>query len=71
MRAQHQERAVDFLSKELKVCNPKDAEERIFFISAKETLSARMQEQRGLPSHSNYLIYILSLIHVGFVIITF
>ncbi|KAL0131158.1 hypothetical protein PUN28_002611 [Cardiocondyla obscurior] len=55
VRAQHQERAVDFLSKELKVYNPKDAEERVFFISAKETLLARMQEQRGQPAHNGAL----------------
>lgn len=53
MRAQHQERAVDFLAKELKVYSPKDAEERVFFISAKETLLARLEEHRGNPAHSN------------------
>lgn len=45
VRRQHQERAVDFLVKELKVCTPKEAEERIFFISAKEALVARLAEQ--------------------------
>ncbi|XP_032454223.1 transmembrane GTPase Marf isoform X4 [Nasonia vitripennis] len=55
VRAQHQERAVDFLAKELKVCNPKDAEERVFFISAKETLQARLQEARGQPAHNGAL----------------
>lgn len=55
VRAQHQERAVDFLSKELKVYSPKDAEERVFFISAKETLQARLQEQRGQPAHCGAL----------------
>ncbi|XP_043269908.1 transmembrane GTPase Marf isoform X2 [Venturia canescens] len=55
VRAQHQERAIDFLAKELKVYSPKDAEDRIFFISAKETLQARMQEQRGLPAHNGAL----------------
>ncbi|KAL6430225.1 hypothetical protein ACFW04_007752 [Cataglyphis niger] len=55
VRAQHQERAIDFLSKELKVYSPKDAEERVFFISAKETLQARMQEQRGQPAHNGAL----------------
>ncbi|XP_078046525.1 mitochondrial assembly regulatory factor isoform X2 [Augochlora pura] len=55
VRAQHQERAVDFLSKELKVYAPKDAEERVFFISAKETLQARLQEQRGQPAHNGAL----------------
>lgn len=59
MRAQHQERAVDFLSKELKVYTLKDAEERVFFVSAKETLQARMQEQRGQPSHSTMLEFFI------------
>ncbi|KAF7272973.1 hypothetical protein GWI33_014287, partial [Rhynchophorus ferrugineus] len=45
VRRQHQERAVDFLVKELGVCSGKEAEERIFFISAKEVLQARMAEQ--------------------------
>lgn len=55
VRAQHQERAIDFLSKELKVYTPKDAEERVFFISAKETLHARLQEQLGQPAHNGAL----------------
>lgn len=55
VRAQHQERAIDFLTKELKVYNPKDAEERVFFVSAKETLQARIQEQRGQPAHNGAL----------------
>lgn len=50
VRRQHQERAVDFLVKELKVCNAKEAEERIFFISAKEALLARLAEQGQTPT---------------------
>lgn len=45
VRRQHQERAIDFLVKELGVCSQKEAEERIFFISAKEALQARLAEQ--------------------------
>ncbi|XP_012270307.1 transmembrane GTPase Marf [Orussus abietinus] len=55
VRAQHQERAVDFLSRELKVYSPKDAEERVFFVSAKETLQARIEEHRGQPAHNGAL----------------
>ncbi|XP_057325570.1 transmembrane GTPase Marf isoform X2 [Microplitis mediator] len=55
VRAQHQNIAVDFLARELKVYSPKDAEDRIFFISAKETLQARLQEQRGQPAHNGAL----------------
>jgi len=46
------ERAVEFLVKELNVCTQKEANQRIFFVSAKEALQARLQEQRGLPAHS-------------------
>lgn len=55
VRAQHMERAVDFLVKELKVCTQKEANQRIFFVSAKEALQARLQEQRGQPAHSGAL----------------
>lgn len=54
VRTQHSERAVDFLVKELKVCSQKEAQERIFFVSAKEVLQARIQEAKGLPAHSKY-----------------
>jgi hypothetical protein len=46
------ERAVEFLVEELKVCTQKEANQRIFFVSAKEALQARLQEQRGLPAQS-------------------
>lgn len=49
VRRQHQERALDFLVRELQVCEPNEAEERIFFISAKEVLQARLLEQGGVP----------------------
>ncbi|XP_044755838.1 transmembrane GTPase Marf [Coccinella septempunctata] len=45
VKRQHQDRAVDFLVKELKVCSQKEADERIFFISAKEALQARLAER--------------------------
>lgn len=53
MRGQHTERTVDFLVSELKVCTTEEAAQRIFFVSAKEALQARMQEQKGQPAHSN------------------
>ena len=56
VRSQHTERAIDFLVNELKVCaNKPDAEERIFFISAKEALQARMQVRRFF--FSSYLYF--------------
>ncbi|KAK0174731.1 hypothetical protein PV327_010467 [Microctonus hyperodae] len=55
VRAQHQDRGVDFLANELKIYTPKDADDRIFFISAKETLNARQKEQLGEPAHNGAL----------------
>ncbi|XP_053625471.1 transmembrane GTPase Marf [Plodia interpunctella] len=45
VRSQHATRCVDFLSRELRVCSAREAEERIFFISAKEALLTRMRER--------------------------
>lgn len=50
VKAQHQERCIDFLTKELKVATLKEAEERVFFVSARETLQARLKEAEGLPA---------------------
>ncbi|CAG9819032.1 unnamed protein product [Phaedon cochleariae] len=49
VRKQHQERALDFLVKELKVCTQKEADERIFFTSAKEVLQTRMHDTKNTP----------------------
>ena len=49
VRNQHKERAVAFLTSELGICNKEEAEDRIFFISAKEALQTRLQEAKGLP----------------------
>lgn len=49
------ERATDFLVKELKVCTAEEASTRIFFISAKEVLQARVQERKGLSPSSGAL----------------
>lgn len=51
VRSQHTERTMEFLVKELKVCTQKEAQERIFFVSAKEALQARLCEQKGQPAH--------------------
>jgi len=45
-------RGVEFLVTELNVCTQEEANQRIFFVSAKEALQARLQEQRGLPADS-------------------
>ncbi|XP_050056979.1 transmembrane GTPase Marf isoform X2 [Aphis gossypii] len=55
VRKQHMERATDFLVKELKVCTPEEAVSRVFFISAKEVLQARVKERSGFPLNSGAL----------------
>ncbi|EDO42379.1 predicted protein [Nematostella vectensis] len=49
VKKQHLQRNVDFLSKELKCVDKKQAEDRVFFVSAKETLMSRMQKHQGMP----------------------
>lgn len=49
VRKQHTERAIHFLTRELQICTKEEAEDRIFFISAKEALQTRLQEAKGLP----------------------
>lgn len=51
VKSQHTERCIDFLTKELKVSNEKEAAERVFFVSARETLQARVEESKGNPPH--------------------
>lgn len=43
------ERCLTFLVDELKVIDPVEARNRIFFVSAKEVLSARRQKAQGMP----------------------
>ncbi|XP_040568065.1 transmembrane GTPase Marf [Lepeophtheirus salmonis] len=54
VKAQHTNRAIKFLCDELGVCSTRaEAEDRIFFISAKEAIQARSCEDRGVsPSIS-------------------
>ncbi|EAW78412.1 mitofusin 1, isoform CRA_e [Homo sapiens] len=49
VRRQHMERCLHFLVEELKVVNALEAQNRIFFVSAKEVLSARKQKAQGMP----------------------
>ncbi|KAJ6660943.1 hypothetical protein lerEdw1_016963 [Lerista edwardsae] len=49
VRKQHMERCLTFLVDELKVVDPSEAQNRIFFVSAKEVLSARKQRAQGMP----------------------
>ena len=46
------DRNVSFLVDELKVVSRSQAENRVFFVSAKEVLQARLCQQTGKPPHS-------------------
>ncbi|XP_053136656.1 mitofusin-2 [Hemicordylus capensis] len=49
VRRQHMERCSSFLVDELGVVDRAQAGDRIFFVSAKEVLSARIQKAQGMP----------------------
>ncbi|XP_051554371.1 mitofusin-1-like [Myxocyprinus asiaticus] len=49
VRKQHMDRCISFLVEELKVVDLNKAPDRIFFVSAKEVLSARIQRAQGMP----------------------
>ncbi|XP_053566137.1 mitofusin-1 [Bombina bombina] len=49
VRNQHTERCQSFLVDELKVVDSSEAQNRIFFVSAKEVLNARMHKAQGMP----------------------
>ncbi|KAL1764395.1 mitofusin-2 [Sigmodon hispidus] len=49
VRQQHMERCTSFLVDELGVVDRAQAGDRIFFVSAKEVLSARVQKAQGMP----------------------
>lgn len=49
VRKQHTERCQSFLVDELKVVDNSEAQNRIFFVSAKEVLNARMHKAQGMP----------------------
>ncbi|CAL1262678.1 unnamed protein product [Larinioides sclopetarius] len=55
IRKQHMDRNVSFLVDELKVVSRSQAENRVFFVSAKEVLQARIQQQKGKPPHTGAL----------------
>uniref|UniRef100_A0A8B9LY65 Dynamin-type G domain-containing protein n=1 Tax=Astyanax mexicanus TaxID=7994 RepID=A0A8B9LY65_ASTMX len=54
VRKQHMDRCVSFLVDELKVVSPDQAPNRIFFVSAKEALSARIHRAQGMPETGEF-----------------
>lgn len=51
------ERCLHFLVEELKVVDPLEARNRIFFVSAKEVLNARKHKAQGMPEGGMYSKY--------------
>lgn len=49
VKNQHLQRNISFLVDELKCVDRAQAEDRVFFVSAKETLMTRMQKHQGMP----------------------
>ncbi|XP_066025138.1 mitofusin-2-like isoform X2 [Pocillopora verrucosa] len=49
VKSQHLSRSISFLVDELKCANKGQAEDRVFFVSAKETLMTRMQKHQEMP----------------------
>ncbi|KAA0713694.1 Mitofusin-2 [Triplophysa tibetana] len=49
VRRQHMDRCTSFLVDELRVVDRAQASDRIFFVSAKEVLQARIQKAQGMP----------------------
>lgn len=47
VRQQHMENNVAFLTKQLKVVDRSTANERVYFVSAKEVLTIRMRQQKN------------------------
>lgn len=55
VKGQHIERAINFLSQELKISSLEEARERTFFVSARETLHARLSESHpNSPQRQGY-----------------
>ncbi len=49
------DRCTSFLVDELRVVDRAQASDRIFFVSAKEALQARVQKAQGMPEAGRYI----------------
>ncbi|XP_013771955.1 mitofusin-2-like [Limulus polyphemus] len=55
VRKQHLDRTIAFLVDELHVCTRLEVEDRVFFVSAREMLQARLKIKQGLAPHTGAL----------------
>ena len=56
VKQQHLDRNVAFLVDELKVVQSHEAQNRVFFVSAREALVSRVNQDRGTPTPSGQLL---------------
>jgi mitofusin len=56
VKAQHLERNVGFLVDELRVTTRPEAEERVYFVSAREALVSRSSHAAGTPTPTSQLL---------------
>ena len=54
MKKQHLERNIKFLAEELNVMQRHEAEDRVFFVSAREALVSRVHQEQGTPTPSKW-----------------
>ena len=47
---------MEFLTRELKVCSGTEAQDRVFFVSAREALVSRTNEDQGTPTPTGQLL---------------
>ncbi|XP_041377869.1 mitofusin-2-like isoform X1 [Gigantopelta aegis] len=55
VRKQHMSRNIEFFVDELKVLDRKEAENRVYFVSARETLACRLHQDKGTPTPTGIL----------------
>lgn len=56
VRDQHQNRFVQFLTEELKVCTKEEATSRFFFISAREMLEDRLKKKGEIKNGMDFFL---------------
>lgn len=55
VKKQHLDRNLEFLCNELKVTDKKEGNERVFFVSAREALVSRLNQDKGTPTPTGML----------------
>ena len=64
MRKQHLDRNLEFLCNELNVVDRKEGNEHVFFVSSREALASRLNQDKGTPTPSKLSVYDDMLTHI-------